>query len=273
MSQPITSRHNPRVKLAAALRNRKQRDERGETLVYGARETARALACGAELTLAFVCPELFPNQDAPAAQRALAGAGVETLAVTPEVFEKLAYGDRYDGVVAVARVAQRKLTDLQVDDASLFAVIEGVEKPGNLGALLRTADGAGVDAVLVVDPVIDLFNPNAIRASVATAFKPNVAVAKAQEAIEWLEARSVAVYATRPEAKLNCWEADFCGPSAIVLGAEARGLTDVWAAPRVTPLSLPMLGVGDSLNVAATAAALFYEARRQRASAPNTARQ
>ncbi len=264
-SSPITSRHNPRVKQAAALRNRRQRDERSETLVYGARESLRVLDCGGKLRLAFVCPELYPHRATREAAERLAAAGVETLGVSPEVFEKLSYGDRHDGVIAVARTEPRPLAALIVESHSpLVAVIEGVEKPGNLEALLRTADGAGVDAVIVADPVIDLYNPNAIRASVATVFKPNLAVATTAQTLDWLDSQGIKCFATRPDAPLSCWGADFTEPTAIVLGAEAAGLTDQWRPPRVTPIALPMLGVGDSLNVAATAAILFYEAQRRR---------
>jgi TrmH family RNA methyltransferase len=265
-SSPITSRHNPRVKDAAALRNRRQRLQRCETLVYGARESLRVLDCGGKLKLAFVCPELFPHRETHEAAERLAASGVETLNVSPEVFEKLSYGDRHDGVIAVAQTEPRPLAGLIIESKSpLIAVIEGVEKPGNLGALLRTADGAGVDAVIVADPVIDLYNPNAIRASVATVFKPNIAVATTAQTLDWLDEQGIKGFATRPDAALSCWGADFTGPTAIVLGAEANGLSDEWRQPRVTPVALPMLGVGDSLNVAATAAILLYEARRQRA--------
>lgn len=263
----ITSRHNPRLKEAAALRNRKQRDERGQTLVYGARESVRAAACGAELLTAFVCDELLGDGGRESADE-LAAAGVEIVGVSADAFEKLAYGDRLDGVVSIAATRRRTLADLaDLPPAPLIAVIEGVEKPGNLGALLRTADGAGADAVVVADPVIDLFNPNAIRASVATVFLDKVAVATAAECIAWLQQSGVATYATRPDATESCWEADLSGPAAIVLGAEATGLTDVWDGAGVRPVSLPMLGVGDSLNVSVTAAVLLYEARRQREAA------
>lgn len=264
-SRVITSRQNPRVKEAALLRNRRQREQLRQTLVYGARETLRALKVGAVAQLGFVCPERFPHEESHTAAKELRDAGVETLEVSPEVFEKLAYGDRYDGVVAVVDAPPRTLEALKVDSPHpLIAVIEGVEKPGNLGALLRTADGAGVDAVLVADPVIDLYNPNAIRASVATIFKPNVAVATAQECQAWLAASGVPVYATRPDAQQTYWKADFASSAAIIFGAEAQGLTDAWSGSDVTPIALPMLGVGDSLNVSATAAVLLYEARRQR---------
>ncbi|TWT73464.1 23S rRNA (uridine(2479)-2'-O)-methyltransferase [Posidoniimonas polymericola] len=260
----ITSRHNPRLKEAAALRNRKQRDEHRQTLVYGARESTRALACGADLRTAFVCEELLGEAGRQATAE-LEARGVEVVGVSPDAFEKLAYGDRLDGVVSIAATSRRTLADLpDLPERPLIAVIEGVEKPGNLGALLRTADGAGADAVVVADPVIDLYNPNAIRASVATVFLDKVVVSTAAECIDWLRQSGVAVFATRPDATESCWQADLSGAAAIVLGAEATGLTDAWHTAGARPVSLPMLGVGDSLNVSVTAAVLLYEARRQR---------
>ena len=267
MPPAITSRHNPRVKQAAELRNRKARDQRGETLVYGPRETLRAIEAGAELATAFLCPDLFRTREAPEAQLRLASRGVEMLETTAEVFEKLAYGDRLDGVVAVARTRRLALDDLEITTtAPLIAVVEGVEKPGNLGAILRTADGAGVDAVVLADPVIDQFNPNVIRASVGAVFKPNVAVATASEAIGWLDRLGVTILATRPDATQAYTTFDLSQPTAIVLGAEATGLSDAWSGPDVAAINLPMHGVADSLNLSATAAVLFYEALRQRGS-------
>jgi len=264
----ITSRQNPRIKQAAELRNRKARDLRGETLVHGPRETLRALAAGAELVTAFVCPDLFRTREAPEAQLRLASQGVETLETTPEVFEKLAYGDRLDGVAAVARTVQRDLQDVQLaaTEAPLIAVVEGVEKPGNLGAILRTADGAGVHAVVLADPVIDLFNPNVIRASVGAVFKPNVAIASTQQTLAWLGEQGVAILATRPDATQIYSSLDLTRPTAVVLGAEATGLGDEWDQANVQSIKLPMRGIADSLNLSATAAVLFYECLRQRQS-------
>ena len=165
-------------------------------------------------------------------------------------------------MVAQAKVVQ--LEQLELPESPLIAVIESVEKPGNLGAILRTADGAGVDAVLVADPRVDLFNPNVIRASVGAVFRKNVAVCSTEQAIAWLLQHGVSLYATRPEATQNYSDADFCGASAIVLGSEAEGLSTEWDRAQIEAIALPMHGVADSLNVSAAAAVLLYEARRQR---------
>jgi TrmH family RNA methyltransferase len=144
------------------------------------------------------------------------------------------------------------------------AVVEGVEKPGNLGALLRSADGAGVDAVIVSDPVSDVWNPNAVRASLGTIFSLPLAVCDAAEAASFLRERGVGIVAARVDAAVDYDEVDLSGALAIVVGAEATGLTDAWSGPDVTAVRIPMLGLADSLNVSVSAAVLLYEARRQR---------
>ncbi|HMP05999.1 MAG TPA: TrmH family RNA methyltransferase, partial [Lacipirellulaceae bacterium] len=142
--------------------------------------------------------------------------------------------------------------------------LEGIEKPGNVGAVLRSADGAGVDAVIVADGGTDLFNPNTIRASLGAVFKPNVCTATAAETLDWLRRLGLPMFAARPAATTSYAAADYRRGAALLLGSEAAGLSDLWTDPAVTPIALPMCGVADSLNVSATAAVLFYEARRQR---------
>ncbi|MEM6328719.1 MAG: TrmH family RNA methyltransferase [Planctomycetota bacterium] len=266
MPPVITSRHNPRVKQAAALRSRKARDARRQTLVHGPRETLRAIQAGAEVVEAYVCQELLRGADAAQAQAALQSSSADVMTTTPEVFERLAYGDRLDGVVSVVATPRRPLPGLGLPPRPVVAVVEGVEKPGNLGAVLRTADAAAVDAVVLADPVIDLFGPNVIRASVGAVFKPNTAVATTGETLAWLEGIGVPVYATRPDAAECYTAADFSAGAAIVLGAESTGLSDAWRVAPTRPIRLPMHGVADSLNLSATAAVLFYEALRQRPS-------
>lgn len=265
MADPkITSRQNPRIKQACTLRSRAARDDSNTTLVYGVRESQRALELDARPHCVFWCERHFRSGEAPSVVRTLNESGAESLSVSADVFEKLAYGDRMDGVVAVFETHTRSIAELQIPKRPLVAVLEGIEKPGNLGAILRSADGAGVDAVVVVDPVVDLFNPNAIRTSVAAVFQPNIAVATVAETMAWLKDCGIAAYATRPEASKRYYAADFTDGAAIVFGSEAQGLTNAWQSDVVTAVSIPMLGSADSLNVSTAAAILFYEARRQR---------
>jgi TrmH family RNA methyltransferase len=181
-----------------------------------------------------------------------------------DAFEKLAYGDRLDGVVAVAQTPPRTLDELVLPPAPLLGVVEGVEKPGNLGAILRSADGAGVNAVIVADTATDLFNPNIIRASIGTVFALPVAVATSGEVLTWLREREIGIIAARLDGSVDYTQADYSGAVAMALGSEARGLSDPWGELARASVKLPMLGVADSLNVSATAAVLFYEALRQR---------
>jgi TrmH family RNA methyltransferase len=169
-----------------------------------------------------------------------------------------------DGVVAVAAIPQRNLQQLKLAGRPLVAVLEGVEKPGNVGAVLRGADGAGVSAVIVADGGSDLYNPNAIRASMGTLFTTPVYAATSAEAIAWLRKQGLTIYAARVDGSVEYTACDFTRPCAIVLGSESEGLTDIWRGDDVTAIRLPMRGLADSLNIASAATVLFYEALRQR---------
>jgi RNA methyltransferase, TrmH family len=264
MPQHITSRQNVRVKEAAKLRLARQRVRQGRFLIDGPRELLRALDAGVEIVETFICPPLGTSNEArQAAERATQAATVAAT-VTEEVFEKLRFGERTGGVVAVARTPVRSLANVSLPPAPLIAVIEGLEKPGNVGAVLRSADGAGVDAVIVADPHGDLFNPNTIRASLGTVFGAHVCTAPTEEVQTWLAELGVPIVTARPDAALDYAALDYRPGAAIVLGSEAAGLSDRWRGADVTAVRLPMRGIADSLNVSATAAVLFYEAQRQR---------
>jgi TrmH family RNA methyltransferase len=261
----ITSLTNPRVKAAVRLRERREREETGLTLVDGPRELLRALDRGVAISEAFVCENLIRTAEADEAVRRLRASGAAVREVSEAVIAKVGFGDRSDGVVAVIRTPSILLDDLAPRPNPLIAVVESVEKPGNLGAILRTADGAGADAVIAADPRTDVFNPNAIRASLGTIFTLPLAAATTAETLDWLTARAIRPIAARVDAPLLYSEADLRGPLAIVLGSEAGGLTDAWNDPRVTAVRIPMLGSADSLNVSVAAAIVLYEAVRQRA--------
>ena len=260
----ITSRQNPRVKDAAALRDRRERERQGRILIDGAREISRAIASGLRPLKAFVCNALCVTADARAAVADAKAAGAEVYEVVPNVYVKLQFGERDDGIIVVAETPRRSLADLRLPSAPLVAVLEGLEKPGNVGAILRSADSAGVDAVVVTDGRTDLFNPNTIRASLGTVFRENVCEATTADTLVWLRQLGLRVIAARPDAATEYTAADLRGGLAIVLGSEATGLSEEWRAAHITPVKLPMHGIADSLNVSTTAAVLFYEARRQR---------
>ncbi len=262
----ITSRQNPRVKDAVKLRERRHREKQGRILIDGAREISRAIQSGLAMEEVFVCEEFCTSNDAKSLMILLPECGAEITHVAAPVFEKLAFGHRAEGLLGIAAMPGATLADLVVEKNPLIAVMEGVEKPGNMGAALRSADASGVSALIVADPRTDLYNPNAIRASLGTIFTTPVAAATTAQTLDWLRGHGIAIFAARVDGSIPYTAANYRIPSAIVLGSEAAGLTEAWSADDIRPVRLPMLGVADSLNVSATAAVLFYEALRQRQS-------
>lgn len=263
MPESITSSHNPRFKAASRLRDRKGRDEQGRILIDGARELRRAIEAGVELLEVYCAPRLIAGDEAQRTMQLVESRGLATIELPSDLFDKLAYGDRHDGLIGVARTPERSLARIELSAKPLVVVLEGVEKPGNLGAVLRSADAAGATAVVVADPRTDLYNPNAIRASLGTIFCLPVAAATTAETLAWLRAAKMQIVATRVDAERDYTAVDFRQPTAIVLGSEAQGLTSAWDAADITPVKLPMRGVGDSLNVSVTAAVMLFEAVRQ----------
>ena len=272
MMATITSLQNARVKDAIRLRDRRHREKQQRIVIDGFRELARAIRSGIAMLEVFVCEPLLGEERTAELTTMLAGSPAGILPVTEQVFQKLAFGNRAEGVLGVAEMPRPSLDDLRLPESPLVAVLERVEKPGNVGAVLRSADGAGVSALIVADAATDLYNPNAIRASLGTIFTMPVCSATTAETLEWLRKNEMAIFATRVDGSLPYTEVDYRGPAAVVLGSEADGLSPEWAADDVTAVNVPMLGVADSLNVSATAAVLFYEALRQRSASASTAR-
>lgn len=272
--QIITSATNPRLKSLVALRRRRTRDETGTCLVEGLEETSLAVAAGTTLRSLYLCPELF-GADTEAALPRLRSSAEEVVRLGRAAFEKVAYREGPDGVLAVAATPSRPLRALLPDSpsdapagarpAAPFVVLaQGVEKPGNLGAMLRTADGAGVGALVAADPVTDWGNPNVIRASKGTVFAVPVAAAPTADVLAWLDERGVALVATTPDTDVDYADLDYTGPVAIAVGAEKTGLTDEVLRAATHRVRIPMVGRADSLNVATSAAIVAYEAVRQR---------
>jgi TrmH family RNA methyltransferase len=263
MAEPtITSVHNPRVKRAIALRDGRRRRKQGLFLIDGVREFLLAMEGSVEFQDVFVCPDRCRT---PEARRVveMVDLALDVLPVSSAVIEKLAYGQRCEGIVAVARAPGRTLDELGVGPGSIVAVVAGVEKPGNVGAVLRSADAAGISAVIAAGGGTDLYNPNTIRASLGAIFTLPVCAAGEEEAHDWLRGKRFRILAARIEAGVDYRQADYRPPLAIVLGSEAQGLSSGWSGEDVTAVTLPMRGQGDSLNVSAAAAVLFYEATRR----------
>ena len=259
----ITSPANARVKQLVALRHRRARDRAGVTLVEGYAELDLALSAGARPLALYVCPDLAGAGAQPMIDR-VAGLGAEVVRVSRTVFGKIAYRESPDGWLAVVPAIPTGLDLLEPGAGPLVLVCEGVEKPGNLGAILRTADAAGVAAVIAADPATDWGNPNVVRASKGTVFSVPVASASSAEVLAWIGARSLALMAAAPDGEVLLTDADLSGPTAIVVGSEAGGLPADWLARADTRVRIPMFGRADSLNVATSAAILLYEAVRQR---------
>ena len=263
MESRITSARNPRVKTTLKLRSRRGRDKQGRMVVDGTAEISRALAAGAELVELFVCDELLSAEATQIRDQAVR-LKVPLLVTTPAVFSKVAFGDRQDGVVAVLRTPQHTLERLELPSNPVIAVLERLEKPGNVGAIVRSADAAGIAAVIVADGVSDLYNPNAIRSSLGTVFTTPLVAATSTETLDWLRREGFRILAARVGASTKYTDVDYRGAIALVFGSESAGVSSLWSSAEISAVSLPMLGAADSLNVAATASVLFYEALRQR---------
>jgi TrmH family RNA methyltransferase len=264
MERRITSPQNPRVKRAASLRSARRRARESRYLIEGVRELRKAIARGVKLEEIFVCPDLCNTPASHELLHDLSSLDVAVCQVTPRVFEKLAFGRRAEGALAVGLTPDTRLERLSVPRGGLIAVLVGIEKPGNVGAVLRSADGAGLSAVIVADGATDLFNPNCIRASIGSIFTVPVATASSAEAIDWLRARQTRIFTARPDADVTYTAASLRGEAALVLGSESTGLPALWTGQDIVAIKIPMHGLADSLNISAAAAVLFYEALRQR---------
>lgn len=260
----ISSVQNPRVKQLLHLRDARQRARAGRYLVDGLRELDRAVRGGAALEAAYFAPELCHSAESQQLLAQLQARHVDLWQCTPRVLEKICYGQRAAGLVAVGMTPDTSLATLMPLPGAPVGVLVGVEKPGNVGAVLRSADGAGLGALIVADAGSDLFNPNCIRASLGTVFTLPVATTTSVEALAWLQTHGYSVFAARPNAAMLYSEADLRGAVALVLGSEAHGLSAEWQGANATGIRLPMQGAADSLNVSVTAGILFYEALRQR---------
>jgi TrmH family RNA methyltransferase len=261
----LTSLQNPRIKFLVKLRDRRPRDREGKFLIEGYRGVRRALANGWPMEELYVCPELFQGENEDELIEACREAGTAVFETTPPVFRKIAYRDRPEGLLALSPQRRTALAELPIPERPpLYLVAEGIEKPGNLGTMLRSADATGVDALLLADACTDLFNPNVVRASTGSLFHVPVAECTTAEALAWLRARGVRTLAATPHAESLYTDVDMTGPLAIAVGTEQYGLTTPWIEGADIAVRIPMLGQADSLNVSTATALLLYEAVRQR---------
>ena len=252
----ITSKTNPKIKNIIKLEKASERREQNRILIEGRREIERAVACGFEVYTLFVCPDLAKDS------AGITARSVEEVSL--EVFEKIAYREGSDGLLAVAIPKYADLQAFKPKKNPLIIVLETVEKPGNLGAVMRTADAAGVDAVIIADPRTDLYNPNAIRASVGCIFSVPLFACSSEKCIKWLKDNKITIYCTYLKASIDYLDADFRKASAIVMGTEATGISQQWVDAADQNIIIPMNGIADSLNVSVTTAIVIFEAIRQR---------
>ena len=297
--ESVTSAQNRKVKTLLALQEKARlRKEMGLFVVEGRRELGHCIRAGFEIDTLFYCPEIagcsgihlpetsfgpppsklgsppltmprvarFPGSESPnldMLQTILENAG-QIVEVPRELYEKIAYRGGTEGMIAEVKVKERTLEGLEMREKPLVVVLEGVEKPGNIGAVLRSADAAGADAVLICDPLTDLYNPNLIRASIGAVFTVQVVCCSSEEAIKWLKDNKINIYTAQLQDSSWYYDTDMTGGTAIVVGTEATGLTDGWRKAADGHIRIPMLGELDSLNASVSAAILLFEAVRQR---------
>lgn len=260
--EKITSLQNPRIKNIVKLSKSKERKEQNLFLIEGARELSLALTADYEINSVYICPELFGKTDYPDVLGSISKNRL--FEVSESVFEKIAYRENSDGLLTLAKPKNHTLESLNLSETPFIIVLEAVEKPGNLGAILRTADAAQADAVIICDPATDLYNPNAIRSSIGCLFTVQTAVCSSQEALEFLSEKGIKSYAAELQASQWYQDTDFTNPSAIVMGTEADGLTRFWLENADERIKIPMRGKIDSLNVSVSTAVITFEAMRQR---------
>ena len=259
MTEQITSLQNPKIKLLTALQQKSsERRRTGLFVVEGQQELQHCIRAGYEVDTVFWCPELCPAVLPPEAGAA------RCFQVSPDVYAKVAYRGSTEGVIAEVRTRTLRLDDLKLGEHPLIVVLESVEKPGNLGAVLRSADASGVDAVVVCDPLTDLYNPNLIRSSVGAAFTVPCVACSSEACIAFLKQRGIKILTAQLQDSHLYYDTDMTCGTAIVMGTEHDGLTDLWRQAADAHIRIPMLGQIDSLNVSVSAAILMFEAVRQR---------
>lgn len=264
----LTSLQNPKVKAAVHLRDRRARDEHQEYIIEGYRELLRASQAQVPIRTLFTCSELFLGTNERALITECERKGTLVLPCTPAVFHKISYRDRPDGLLAIATQQHRTLHHLDEilasERAPFLIVAEAIEKPGNLGTILRSSDAVGLDALLVCDACTDIYNPNVVRASVGTLFTVPVIECTGEEGISWLRNKGIALLAATPQATVEYTQVDLTQPLAIAVGTEQLGLSARWLEAADIQVRIPMRGIADSLNVAMATTLLLYEVLRQR---------
>ena len=266
----ITSAQNPKIKMLLELQEKsKTRRREGLFVVEGRRELEHCIATGYEVHTAFICKDITGEKGFDEILHILENSSdglshCSVMEIPGHLYQKVAYRGSTEGIIAELHCKNHTLGELNVKENPVVVVLESVEKPGNLGAILRSADAAGVDAVIVCDPLTDLYNPNLIRSSIGGIFTVPTAAASSEDTIKWLKAKGIKIYTAQLQDSEWYYDTDMSCGTAIVMGTEATGLTDIWRKAADAHIKIPMLGRLDSLNVSVSAAILMYEAVRQR---------
>lgn len=264
----LTSLQNQKIKDVVHLREKRERDKTNSFIIEGYREILRATDANWKIDTLFICPELFLGTNEGALIEKITCQNGQIYQCTPQVFKKISYRDRPDGLIAIAPQRKPGWPELNkiLKDSSLpfFVVAEAIEKPGNLGTILRSSDGVGVDALIICDRCTDIYNPNVVRASVGTLFTVPTFEMKGDETLAWLKKEGICILAATPQAEKEFTEVDLKKPLAIAVGTEQLGLSDKWMKEADLQVRIPMHGIADSLNVAMATTLLLYEVERQR---------
>ncbi len=267
--ESITSAQNPKVKELLALQEKsKERRKKGLFVVEGRRELLHCIEAEFEPHTLFICRDILSDKDFDkilgAIEENFCGSTYPIVEISRQLYDKVAYRGGTEGIIAEMHCKELNLEGLKMKESPLVVVLESVEKPGNLGAVLRSADASGVDAVIVCDPLTDMYNPNLIRSSIGAIFTVPVATASSEDTIAWLKSKGIKIYTAQLQDSEWYYDTDMKGGTAIVMGTEATGLTNVWRDAADAHIKIPMLGRLDSLNVSVSAAILMFEAVRQR---------
>lgn len=257
----IESRQNPKIKDLLKLQKSSERRQRNLFLIEGIRELEKALDFGYEIETIFYNPQILEKDINYFKDKCLNSNFYE---ISHDVYKHIAYREGSGGIIAIAIPKQHDFNILKIEKNPLFLVIEGIEKPGNIGAIYRTADAVGVDGIIICDPLADIYNPNAIRASIGTVFSVPTVITKSESAIHFLKEKKINIYSTYLEASIPYHTADYKKPTAIIVGTEATGISKDWIKNSQANIIIPMQGAADSLNVSVSAAIVLFEAARQR---------
>ncbi len=260
IKEHLISHRNPKIRNFILLQKSRERSSQRLFVIEGLKEIEKASQAGYHFSTVFWCKEMISADEL----QKILSLSVEVFTVSKSLFSKMTYRENTGGVVVVAKQQNHDLKNIQINSSPLIIVLESVEKPGNLGAVLRTADAANADALIVCDAQTDLYNPNVIRSSIGCLFTVPVASASSEEVIEMLKAKGINIYCTALTASVPYHTIDFTKPTAIVMGTEATGLTEKWLEASAQNIIIPMSGVADSLNVSTSAAITIFEVRRQR---------